>query len=251
MMECALNGFYTQEQRERFLNAIPKRHSVRRFAGEPDPVSGSALAYAASRVCLPGVRIVLGDAPKADALFVSMPFVGGIKGTTRYAAVIVDEFAPESTLYAGISGEALVLEAVSLGLGACWLGAFKRSGVDIPLRQNERVAAIIALGKPAEESSGFRRKELKKLCYGDPSQCPEWALQAAKCVRYAPSAMNFQPWRLNFAGRTMKLLCRRYAGDLDLGIALLHMSLGMGEMAHHISLGQGAEVATLTAEELV
>ena len=32
------------------------------------------------------------------------------------------------------------------------------------------------------------------------------AYSAAECVRIAPSAINLQPWKLNYAGRTLQLL---------------------------------------------
>lgn len=249
-MDCALNGFYAPAQRERFLSAVSKRRSIRRFSAPPDVALRSALTYAAARVCLPGVRIELGEG-KPEAIFRKLPMVGGIEGTNRYAAVIIDERDDLSRLYAGISGEAFVLEAVSLGLGACWLGSFKHSGLDIALDNDEKIAAIIALGVPAEEPKDLKRKKLTDICFGDPTQWPLWAYNAAECVRLAPSAMNQQPWKMAFAGRTMVLLRKRFGGDLDLGIALLHMSLGVGEKEHVIRLGEGREVASLLAEDRV
>ena len=80
---------------------------------------------------------------------------------------------------------------------------------------------------------------------------PLWAYNAAECVRLAPSALNLQPWKLAFAGRTMMLQRKRFGSDLDLGIALLHMSLGVGEKDHVIRLGEGKEVASLVAEDRI
>lgn len=247
-MNCALNGFYAPAQRQRFLDAISKRHSVRKFSSGPDVAQKSALNYAAARVCLPGVRIVMCEG-EGEKVFRRLPVVGGVVGTDRYAVLIVDEEQPSGMLHAGISGEAFVLEAVSLGLGACWLGSFKRDGVQVELNDHEKIAAIIAFGVPGETSEGRKRKKLTDICYGDPSRWPLWAYNAAECVRCAPSALNMQPWRMSFVGRTM-MLCRTWNGsDLDLGIALLHMSLGAGETEHSIRLGQGKEVATMVAEE--
>ena len=204
MDTCALNGFYSAAQRARFFAAISKRQSVRSFSAAPDIAQKSALHYAAARVCLPGVRIEMGEAAP-EKLFRKLPVVGGITGTNRYAAVIIDENEPRCHLHAGISGEAFVLEAVSLGLGACWVGSFKHSGVDIPLDAGERIAAVIALGVPDQEMKGAKRKKLTDICTSDPTAWPLWAYHAAECVRFAPSAMNLQPWRLSFAGRTLVL----------------------------------------------
>ena len=250
MDTCALNGFFAPAQRARFLEAIPKRRSVRCFSQGPDIAQKSALSYAAARVCLPGVRIELMECT-SEQLFRKLPIVGGITGTDRAAVVIVDETAPLSLLHAGISGEAFVLEAVSLGLGTCWVGSFKHGGIDIPLDNHEHVAAVIALGAPNEEPAGSKRKKLTEICHGIPTAWPLWAYHAAECVRFAPSAMNLQPWRLSFAGRTLVLRRTAFGGDLDLGIALLHMSLGVGEKDHIIRWGEGREIASLIAEDRI
>ena len=118
METCALNDFFAPAQRARFLEAIPKRRSLRCFSEGPDIAQKSALSYAAARVCLPGVRIELIESAP-EKIFRKLPIVGGITGTDRAAVLIVDETAPNSLLHAGISGEAFVLEAVSLGLD--WL----------------------------------------------------------------------------------------------------------------------------------
>lgn len=250
MDTCALNDFYSPAQRARFLASIPKRQSVRQFSAAPDVAQKSALSYAAARVCLPGVRIVLCES-EPEKIFLKLPFVGGVTGTNRYAVLIMDEKEPHVHVHAGISGEAFVLEAVSLGLGACWLGSYKHGGLDVELHEDEKVAAIIALGVPEKEGEGSKRKKLTEICQGDPTSWPLWAYHAAECVRFAPSALNIQPWRLSFAGRTLVLSRTRFGGLLDLGIALLHMSLGVAEKEHIIRWGEGKAIALLIAEDRI
>lgn len=249
MQGCALNDFLGVSQRARLYAAASQRRSVRTFCAPPDVAQLSALHYTAAKACLPGVRIVIGECDE-EKLFLNIPIVGAVVGTNRYAAVIADMSAPHAALYAGASGEMLVLEAVSLGLGTCWLGFFRRSAVDIALSPNERVLAIIALGIAAEEDIRERkRKPLSEICSSDPALWPIYAFNAAECVRAAPSAMNRQPWKLAYAGRTVMLSRKKLGGDLDMGIALLHLTLGAGERAHILRLGEGREVATLIAEE--
>lgn len=250
MDSCPLNGFYSPAQRARFLAAVSVRASVRQFAGEADVAQRSALNYAAARVCLPGVRIEMGEGAP-EKVFRRLPFAGGITGTGRYAAIIADESQPRAQLLAGISGEAFMLEAVSLGLGTCWVGSFIRSGVKLALAPQERVLAVTPLGIPAHEPAAHKRKELTSICRGDPAAWPLWAYNAAECVRFAPSAFNLQPWRLQFAGRTLVLSRMALGGGLDLGIALLHLSLGVGEKEHVIRWGKGREIAALIAEDRI
>ena len=251
MMEpCLINGFFAPAQRERFGAAIPRRSSVRRFQGDPDVGQISALNYAAARTALPGVRIVLGEAPAAS-VFMKLPFVEPVRGTSRYAALIVDDSVPHAAVHAGISGEAFVLEAVSMGLGTCWVASFKRGGVREPIGGSEKVRAVIALGVPGQEPGPRRRKKLTEICASDPADWPLWAYNAAECVRIAPSAVNLQPWRLSFAGRTLMLSALRLGTPLDMGIAMLHMSLGVGDKPHVMRWGEGKEVASLVAEDRI
>ena len=156
MDPCAVNGFFSSVQLEKYSAAAPKRRSVRAYAGDPDIQQMSALHYAAARLALPGVRIALGEAPAGD-LYRRLPLVETIHGTRRYAAIIADEEIPRAAIHAGISGEAFLLEAVSLGLGTCWVASFKRGGVNVPIEEGEKVKAVIALGIPEEEGRPRKR----------------------------------------------------------------------------------------------
>ncbi len=249
MDACGLNGFFSPIQRKRFLDAVNPRRSVRAYRGEPDVGQMSALSYAAARVCLPGVRIEIGETDPA-LLFRRLPVVGGISGTGKFAAVIADERAPRAGLLAGISGEAFILEATALDVGTCWVVSFRRKECFLPLNEGEKVLAVTPLGVPNEVKTARKRKKLSDLCVGDPAAWPLWAYHAAECVRQAPSAVNLQPWRLSYAGRTLMLMkAPRIGSDLDMGIALLHMSLGVGDREHTIQWGDGKEIAALIMED--
>ncbi len=250
MDACAVNGFFSPIQLEKYSAAAAKRHSVRAFIGDPDFQQMSALNYAAARLALPGVRILLGEGPAGD-IYRRLPFAETIRGARRYAAVIADEEVPYAAIHAGISGEAFLLEAVSLGLGTCWVAAFKRGGVNVPLEEGEKVKAVIALGIPGEEGGARKRKKLTEICSPDPSDWPLWAYNAAECVRIAPSAVNLQPWRLSFAGRTLMLSSARPGAHLDMGIAIMHMILGAKDKPHALRWGEGKEIISLIAEDRV
>ena len=253
MDRCALNGCFAPAQREKWLNAVARRRSVRAYADAPDVEQMSALHYAAARIRLPGMRIAIGEAASA-MLFRKLPFVEQIGGTNRYAAIIADDRAdPRAALYAGAGGEALVLEAASLGVGTCWVAGFRRSGLEgLSLEPGEKVLAVTPLGIPADRpEKSAKRKKLGETCLGDPAQLPVWAYDAAECWRRAPSALNRQPWRISFAGRTLILSRSGLGSPLDFGIAALHLSLGMGAAPHTLRWGEGREIISLVAEEQV
>ena len=248
MDACAVNGFLSPAQRERYGAAVPHRRSVRVYQSGPDTEQLSALQYAVGRLRLPGARLVLGEAEPGD-VYRRLPFVDTIRGSRRFAAVISDDSVPHADMHAGICGEALVLEAESMGLGSCWVAAFRRGGVSVPLEEGERLRAVIALGVPGDEGGPRKRKKLTEICASDPSDWPLWAYNAAEYVRVAPSAVNLQPWRLSFAGRTLMLSSVRGNAALDMGIAILHMMLGVGDKPCVLRWEEGKNVLSLIAED--
>lgn len=250
MLACPLNAFFSTAQRTRYLSAIPHRYSCRSF-GEPLDISlVSALSYAAQRVCLPGVRIVIAEC--GDDLFFGLPVVGRIKGMTRCAYIIADTEIPHAVLHAGISGEAFILEATAMGIGTCWVaGSYRKSRADVELEEGEKIVAVTPLGVPANDAApGLRsRKKLSQICLEDPTNWPLWAYHAAEAVRAAPSAVNLQPWRLHYAAHALQLLTNGKTNTLDLGIAMLHMEAATEGRKHLWQWGEGKTVAHLIAEE--
>lgn len=250
MPTCPLNSFFSASQCARYLGAVAHRRSCRSFGAPLDLSLVSALSYAAQRVCLPGVRIVIADC--GDDLFFCLPVVGRIKGMTRCAYIIADTQNPRAALHAGISGEAFILEATALGVGTCWVsGSYRRSKADTALEPHEKIFAVTPLGMPAdgEEQPRRSRKKLSQICLGDPTIWPLWAYHAAEAVRAAPSAVNLQPWKLHYAGHVLRLFTNGKANSLDLGIAMLHMEAAMDGRKHHWEWGEDKAAAQLIVEE--
>ncbi len=250
MPACPLNSFFSQAQLARYSAAIPHRYSCRSFSEPLDISHISALSYAAQRVCLPGVRIVISEC--TDDLFFGLPIVGRIKGMTRCAYIIADISEPRTALHAGISGEAFILEATAMHVGTCWVsGSYRRSKADVLLEEGEKILAVTPLGIPAnKENPPVRsRKKLSQICLGTPADWPLWAYHAAEAVRAAPSAVNLQPWRLSYAGHALQLSTGGKVNSLDLGIAMLHMEAAMEGRRHLWEWGEGKTAAHLIVEE--
>ena len=167
--------------------------------------------------------------------------------------------APHMEEAVGYSFEMLVLYAQSLGLGTVWVGgtmdraAFERA---MDLAENQRMPCMSPIGYPAQKMSvkeslmrkGVRadsRAPFPSLFYDggfDKPLAPERAgalAQPLELVRWAPSAVNKQPWRVvvkenaaHFYLKHAKGFVSDVVGDMqkiDLGIALCHFALAAEE----------------------
>ena len=164
----------------------------------------------------------------------------------------------------GYSFEMFVLYAWSIGIGTVWIGgtmersAFERA---MALEQNERMPCVSPLGYPAGKMS-IRERMMRKAIRADSrnpfekiffdstfdvSLTKEAAGKLAEpleAIRWAPSAVNKQPWRVvldkngvHFYLKRAKGFTSEAVGDMqkiDLGIALCHFALAAKENAINI-----------------
>ena len=159
----------------------------------------------------------------------------------------------------GYSFEMLVLYAQSLGLGTVWVGgtmdraAFEQA---MDLAENERMPCMTPIGYPAQKMSV--KESLMRKGVGADSRAPFASLffdggfdkplaperagtlaQPLEAVRWAPSAVNKQPWRVvvkdnaaHFYLKHTKGFISDAVGDMqkiDVGIALCHFELAAKE----------------------
>ena len=250
MHQCILPSLFNDEQKVRLDACIKTRKSVRKYLSSPDEVQKTTLLYEAKRLSKMGVRIELCENQEKQ-LYRGVPFVGKITGSDTYVALIADTKEPFSTVYAGALGEAFVLEAVSLGLGTCWVqGTYHKQAVKIPLEKNEKLLAIIAVGVPLNGINKLRvRKSLESFCVNPFKDWMPWAKKVARNIRRAPSALNRQPWKMGSSGHTFQLYRAKFAGSLDMGIALFHLFLEVKQNAYMLYLQEGKVFATLYIKE--
>ncbi len=195
---------------------------------------------------------------------------GIITGASSYAIITgktaEDKF--KANIQAGVVGEALILEATSLGLNTCWMGGFfdrEEISSEVEIEDDEEILAITPLGKAKDSltiterlvkrTTGSRkRKPLSELCSeGFLEKAKDWMNNAVALARLAPSAVNRQPWRFKTEGEKLILFSaikKKKHGVypyLDCGIALLHILIGAGEEGEDVDIeyGKAPMVATI------
>ena len=164
----------------------------------------------------------------------------------------------------GYSFEMLVLYAQSIGIGTVWIGgtmdrsAFERA---MDLQKDEMMPCVSPLGYPARKMSireGMMRKAIKAdqrkpfetLFFDGTFSKPLTKEKAGRLaepleiVRWAPSAVNKQPWRVvfdqsgvHFYLKHTKGFVSEAVGDMqkiDMGIALCHFALAAKESSINV-----------------
>lgn len=173
-----------------------------------------------------------------------------LTGEPMYVAGKVAK-VPYADVAFGFAMEHLLLYARSLGLGSVWIGGtMKREAFEtaVGLAAGERMPCVSPLGYPAAKRS--LREIVMRRGVGADSRLPREKLffqggfdtplskenDLLELVRWAPSAVNKQPWRVvlqdgscHFYLRHDKGYISDAVGDMqkiDLGIALCHLILG-------------------------
>ena len=246
---------------------VKGRRSVRTFDGNPvSQEDREKLCAYISGITNPfgiPVEFVLLD---AEEYGLSSPVISGEK---LYIAGKVRK-GPYADAAFGYSFERMVLYAWSLGIGTTWIaGTMKRELFEkaAGLKDGEMMPCMSPLGYPAKKKSvrealmrkgvgADARKPAEKLFFDGNLDTPlagekkEKIADLIELVRWAPSAVNKQPWRIiaadsryHFYEKKDKGFVTDAAGDLqkiDVGIAICHFVMGLEE--------KGAQPAVVTAD---
>ncbi len=237
------------------LEIIKDRKSVRSFDEKPVSAEDRArLEKYMESICNPfgvPVSFVLLDAREKG---LSSPV---LTGESLYVAGKVRK-GNDADVAFGFSLEKLVLYAWSLGIGTTWIGGtMKRELFEqaAGLAEDEMMPCMSPLGYPAKRRSlketmmrrgvgADSRMSTDRLFFagswGVPLQTDSEELrELMEMVRWAPSAVNRQPWRIiaadgsfHFYEKQDRGYVSEKTGDLqkvDLGIALCHFISGMEE----------------------
>ncbi len=233
-----------------FLDAVKERRSVRTFDGKgiSEALLKDVLEYANNEKNPYGVTVRY-ELLEKDKEKLSSPVLSGEK---YYLCCMVDKKEPHAEEAYGYSFQDVLMYAHMKGLGTVWIGGTmprdkfeKAAGV----KENEMMPCMSPLGIVASKmgvKEVLMRKGVKadwrysynELYYKDDLKSPMSEEDAKKlgifdlleAVRFAPSAVNKQPWRiifkdnkLHFYEKKDKGFVGEDTGDLqkiDVGIAL-------------------------------
>jgi len=142
----------------------------------------------------------------------------------------------------GFALEPLVLKLTKAKIGTCWIGGHvpkEELKNIVNIKDDHEALILISLGHAKNsllrDKKDAKRKDISKIIKGGIDD--GWKLYI-ECARFAPSAVNSQPWR--FKGKANKLhaysvkrnrVTKLVAGNLhllnriDVGIALSHMDI--------------------------
>ena len=246
-----------------FLSTVRSRRSVRSFDGKPlaENDLNELLDFCRSLENPYGVPVewCLLDAEKTG---LSSPVIVGEK---TYITAKVPRI-PHAEEAFGHAFERMVLHAAEKGIGTTWIaGTMDRKAFEkaAGLQDGEMMPCVSPLGRPAAKMS-LREIMMRKGISADsrfayekiffdgsfdkpPSQEAAGALgDVLEAVRWAPSACNYQPWRLVMTDGAVHFYLKRNKGfgegrafdtqKVDMGIALCHFMLAAEEAGRNVSL---------------
>jgi nitroreductase len=160
------------------LEVIRTRRSIRRYTAGPIPEADISRILEAGRWApsadnsQPWTFIVLRSPEMRRKLADTLPWGGFLSQAALGVAVVVDETVSSHAVEdGGAATQNMLLEAHSLGLGACWIGtcgsAYEASAKKIlRVPAGKRLLSVIAIGYPAETAHSTR-KPLAELVFKD------------------------------------------------------------------------------------
>ena len=262
------------------MELVRHRRSVRTFDGNPlRPEDAEKILRFAESIETPYGIPVTWKLLSAKEYGLSSPVIAG---TDTYIAGKVRR-QPHAEEAFGFAFEKLVLYAESLGLGTTLIaGTMNRPAFEkaMQLSADEVMPCVSPLGYPAKKMSlretlmrkGVRadsRMEFSELFFdrsfdkplSENTPCKD----ALEMVRWAPSAVNKQPWRVVVDGGQAHFYEKKSKGyedasgwdlqKVDLGIAMCHFAFGVGDRVRLVIADPGLSapegtvyIATMTAE---
>lgn len=211
------------------LEAIDLRSSKRRYLDTPiEPEKSKALCDLIEKYNKKAKTSITWLEDGSEAFKGFFRSYGMFSGVRSLIVLKGDKSIPDLPEKLGYYGEQLVLKAVRLELGTCWVaGTFERKNPVFGLMPNENLVAVIPVGYYIETAAKKRkRKKLEDIYIAD-REPPEWFITGMQAVQKAPSAINRQPVMFFCMGQLVFASTKKTTSlfPVDLGIAKAHFEI--------------------------
>ena len=186
------------------LELIKTRRSIRKYKDKEVPKELIMKVLEAGRWApsasnnQPWRFVAVNDRELVRRIGASSTVIGVINRFVGTASVIIVIFSQARHRWVdvdcGMCAQNIMLEAHSLGLGTCFIGAFRGKDIKniLGIPEKARIIGLITLGYPDEEKQPTPRYEIEKIVFFDRIPRPKSQLGRGK---------NFI---LNFAGKILK-----------------------------------------------
>ena len=213
---------------KQLLQAIPARHSVRKYLKKPIPEDVMFCLRneidSINARCGFSFRVVTNEPRSFKNIFA----YGNFENAVNY--IIIS--APKSDDYTrrcGFEGERLVLGLQAMRLNTCWVGlSYSKKSTEFRVPNGHKVRCVISFGYGQTQGSERKTKSIEALSNAD-ANSPQWFTDAMRAVQLAPTAINQQRFRFTLRGdgsvEAKPLFSLAGYTQIDFGITLCHFNL--------------------------
>ncbi len=153
------------------LEAIKSRRSIRKYKDEPIVEEKIRKLLEAARLAPSAANkqnwkfIIISNEATRKRLVAACNNQSFVSNASHIITGVVDPALKWHQVDLAIAFEHIVLEAVELGLGTCWIGAFNEENVKkiLKIPQDKKVVALLTVGYPDEFPPTRPRKEIKEI----------------------------------------------------------------------------------------
>ena len=217
------------------IEAIQKRHSVRKYTDQPiEETKLATLRKAIEEANAESdlnIQLVLNEPKGFNGFFIST--YGQFSGVKNYIVMA----APKGKDWeekVGYFGEKLVLLAQTLGLNTCWAGlTYKKIPGTFTLRNGDIVHCMIAIGYGEVQGKQHPQKKSASDFFEPSGPKPEWFMSGILEAMLAPTAVNQQKFKFILHDGN-KVSTKTFFSpwgytQIDLGIVKYHFEIGAGK----------------------
>jgi len=218
------------------LEAIPARHSVRKYIDKDIPANIIVTLQEKIAECNKVGNLNIQLVQNETRAFTGMLSYGQFSGVKNYL-VMVGKKSKDLDERVGYYGEQLVLYAQTLGLNTCWVGlSYRKVPEAYNVGKDEKLVCMIALGYGETQGVGHKIKGVEEVSNAS-DITPSWFKRGVEAALLAPTAVNQQKFSFEYVGmnsnrhqvKAKKGISMIGYTQIDLGIAKCHFEIGAGK----------------------